>query len=260
MASPLTVLIWVALVLALGGVAFALGRWQGRRMHAVHSPLRAEELRRIPFFRHLSSDQLVRVAALVRELRMTADAYLIREHHHGDALYLVLEGQLNILKRGAHQETLVKTVGPGEFIGEMSILNGSRTVASAKTATAAVLLQIERADFQDFLNADADIAQSVWEACEVHTIDLLLRDHPPLRALPLAQRQRWIEARRGEFTSRRHPLRPSGPGYLAIVTGEVISDTEVIAAPRLLRVEGGERFEIAAGGRVVWLEALPVAA
>lgn len=247
-------IVGVTLVIALA--SFALGR---RRSESLlrFKPLEIEELRRVPYFKKLSSAHLAKVSTLVRELRVPADAYIIREHHAGEALFLVVEGKLHILKRGTDVDTLVKSVSAGEFIGEMSLLNGTRTVASARATTSSVLLQIDREDFVEFLNADDDIAKAVWNACEIHTIDLLLRDHEPLRAMTIEQREKWIAHRRSQDLAVGKSIKSAQACYVTLVAGEVRLGEQFVIAPHLLRLEAGQELVCRSKARLAWMPEPP---
>lgn len=72
--------------------------------------------------------------ALARFSReVPAGAVLFREGESGDEMYVIQAGHLRITKRVANGERVLATLGPGEFLGEMAILN-----AKPRTATATV--------------------------------------------------------------------------------------------------------------------------
>ncbi len=211
------------------------------------------DLRRIPCFKNLSPDHLDKISRLIREVRVPAGAYVLREHHAGDALYLVVSGSVNILKRGALDETLVQTVGPGEFIGEMALICGVKRIASAKTSAPSILIHIDRDDFAAFLAADADVAQAVWDSCDRHAMDLLLRDHEKLRGLSLEARAAWIASRRPEFHPKGVVVRAPFDGYLGVVSGALSESGQERHSPALLPCVKGQELLVSEAGRLVWL-------
>lgn len=217
------------------------------------APLRRDDLRRIPYFAKLSGDQLARVERLIREVRVPAGAYVMREHHAGDALYLVVSGKVNILKRGAHQQTLVQSVGPGEFVGEMALLSDVKRIASAQTESAAVLIHVHGEDFPEFMNVSAEINDAVWAACDRHALDLLLRDHERLRTMSVAQRHAWIEAREAEFRPGGDTVKAARDGFFGLISGTAEVAGKKIEAPALVPCEAGQDFVVTSRGRVVFL-------
>ena len=110
-------------------------------------------LRRVPLFADLPSEDLSRLAAVLRFQRLPAGTLLFAEGDLGDRLYIVLEGDVAIAKAlGASDERLVNLRGPGEFIGELSLLigDGERT-ASARAHSDVQLLELASTDFEALL-------------------------------------------------------------------------------------------------------------
>jgi CRP-like cAMP-binding protein len=244
-------------IMLLGAVLFAIGAalylksGQGTPRRTL--AWRVEQLRKVSFLKELPDEQVAAIAKLVRELRVPEDVYVIREHRAGEAMYIVLYGSLHILKRGTHEQTLVQTVGPGEIIGEMALMTGTRRIASARSITPCLLLQIDGDDFHDLLRVNGEVTRGVWEACELHSIDLSLRDHEKTRALPLTQRKAWIASRKSVTTEVGQNLVPERSAYLAVVAGAVEVGQHQYVAPELVRVTETDQIVVRRQGRVCWL-------
>src|SRR3972149_6424305 len=117
-------------------------------------------IKRVPLFSSLPSTELDLLAAELKERRYPAKTILFREGEHGDKFYIVLDGQIEVLKAmDSTSERLLALRGPGEFIGEMSLLNrdGLRT-ASARVHSQSRLLELTRANFDDLLARKPTIA------------------------------------------------------------------------------------------------------
>jgi serine phosphatase RsbU (regulator of sigma subunit) len=85
---------------------------------------------------------------------------LFSEGDRGDRFYIVLSGQIAIIKAlGTEDERLLGLRGSGEFVGEMSLLNrdGLRT-ASARVHADACVLELTRADFDAMLHRHPTLA------------------------------------------------------------------------------------------------------
>src|SRR5215831_15145562 len=89
----------------------------------------------IPLFAGLPQSELVYLAETLRQITIPADTLLFREDEHGDRCYVVLAGQIEIVKAlGTADERLLSSYGAGELFGEMSLLNPDhRRTASART-------------------------------------------------------------------------------------------------------------------------------
>jgi phosphoserine phosphatase RsbU/P len=128
---------------------------------------------RVPLFATLPSEELARLAATLRELAVAHNTVLFNEGEYGASFYIVLEGELEIIKSiGTESEFRLDTRGPGEFVGEMSLLNGDglRT-ASVRARGPTRMLEMGRADFDTLLYRHPTLAYEM-----VRVLSMRLRD------------------------------------------------------------------------------------
>jgi CRP/FNR family transcriptional regulator, cyclic AMP receptor protein len=95
----------------------------------VPSPL--ESLSRVPLFHSLTTRQMRRLARGTSEDSYDAGSSIVREGGRTETLFVVLEGTAKIVRDGrtiAHRN-------PGEFFGEISMIDGRRRVASVVAKT-----------------------------------------------------------------------------------------------------------------------------
>lgn len=122
-----------------------------------------ETLMQISIFRGLTQNELRQLGKITDEVNVKQDSFLFREEDAGDALYIVLAGQIQILKRdrkGQHQE--LARIGDGGVLGEMSLLNTLAVrSASARASTDVSLLKIPRDKFARLLTDDSIPAHKV---------------------------------------------------------------------------------------------------
>ena len=83
---------------------------------------------------------------------------LFREGDPGNEMYVVQAGRVTISKRVGDVEKPLTTLGPGEFLGEMSILNNKPRSATATCADASKLLVIDAKTFEAMIRGNAEIA------------------------------------------------------------------------------------------------------
>jgi serine phosphatase RsbU (regulator of sigma subunit) len=117
-------------------------------------------LHHVPLFVSLPPDELGAMAASLREQRYPAGTILFLEGDHGDRFYVVLAGQIAIIKAfGTDDERLLGVRGAGEFVGEMSLLSqdGLRTATVCVHEDARVL-ELTRADFDALLHRHPTLA------------------------------------------------------------------------------------------------------
>jgi hypothetical protein len=85
---------------------------------------------------------------------VAAGQILFREGEKGAEMYILESGNVEIL-RG---DTVLATLEPGDFFGEMAILEDQPRFATARAKTDLRVLKIERAAFADLLRANVEIA------------------------------------------------------------------------------------------------------
>jgi len=113
-----------------------------------------------------------------------AGTLLFREGEGGDQMFVIQEGRVHIIKLVRDTEKILATLGPGEFFGEMAILNSKPRSATAIVAEDAKLLVINGRTFETMVTGNTEIAlrmikklsQRLDEA-DRQIENLLLRDH-----------------------------------------------------------------------------------
>jgi serine phosphatase RsbU (regulator of sigma subunit) len=122
-------------------------------------------LRQVPLFATLPMAEIEQMASALEPVAFLAGTILFREGEVGDRFYIVLEGEIAIIKAmDTPDERLVGVRGPGEFVGEMSLLNhdGLRT-ASVRVYQDARALELTRADFDALLHRHPTLAYTMLQ-------------------------------------------------------------------------------------------------
>ncbi len=99
------------------------------------------------------------IESLAHERRIAPRNEIFLEGDEGDAIYLVLSGQveISILSEDGRKLSL-NVLGPGEVFGEISLLDGSPRTASAVSIEEATLLRVSRKDLMRALEDDPRLA------------------------------------------------------------------------------------------------------
>ena len=138
-------------------------------------------LKHVPLFVSLPPSALADMAVSLQENRYSAGTVLFREGDYGDRFYIVLDGEIAIVKAlGSDDERLLGRRGAGEFVGEMSLLSrdGLRT-ASVRVEADARVLELTRADFDALLHRYPLLAYEMLRVLSVRlreSHDIAIRD------------------------------------------------------------------------------------
>ncbi|MCC7485422.1 MAG: cyclic nucleotide-binding domain-containing protein [Burkholderiales bacterium] len=98
------------------------------------------------FFAEFSREDISVLAGYMDVFRAQPGEIIIREGDGGDYMLLIVEGYVDILKKGLrHEEQHMTTVGPGMTLGEMSMIDGEPRFATC-VATEPTLFAVLRRD------------------------------------------------------------------------------------------------------------------
>jgi serine phosphatase RsbU (regulator of sigma subunit) len=139
-------------------------------------------LKQIPLFQSLPDQEVRFLAENLQVVTFDTNTFLFREGDQGDHFYIILAGEVEVLKALADGDHyLIGVRGPGEYVGEMSLLNpaGLRT-ASLRARTAVETFEITRADFDSLLSRQPDLA---YPMIHVFSERLTLSNDTTIRSL-----------------------------------------------------------------------------
>ena len=124
----------------------------------------------LPLFAGLGSGDIKLLEDASREVRLETGGVLMTEGSPGGSLYVILEGELEITKRSGKRDVVIAERGPGEVIGEMSLLDGSPRTATVCSRGVSRLLEIDQAAFRRLVESSPAAALSI-----LHTVTSRLR-------------------------------------------------------------------------------------
>lgn len=125
----------------------------------------ADSLRAVPLFSQLREDDIERISQVARERSYPKNSVIVFEDDPGDALYVVLAGQVKVVLVGEDgREVILSTMSMGDFFGEMSIIDDEPRSATVIAMEDSNLLVVRREDFQRQLEASPRIAIGLLRA------------------------------------------------------------------------------------------------
>ena len=121
-----------------------------------------DTLRNIPLFSSVRDADLEAIASLLIERRFPRHKTIVEEGLPGDYMYVIREGRVKVTKlSGDGREKILELLGPGDFFGEMSLLDNAVRSASVKSLTETRILALSRSDFLKELRRNPDLAMAV---------------------------------------------------------------------------------------------------
>ncbi len=119
-----------------------------------------EMLRHVPLFAGCKTSALEEIGRLADEVDVPDGYTLIREGTFGEQFVLIVEGRVRIERGGR----TLKTMGPGEFLGEIALIDHGRTTATATTEGPARLFVLTHQGFNTLLDQSPAIRLEIMAA------------------------------------------------------------------------------------------------
>ena len=117
-------------------------------------------LQRAPLFAGLARKQLGAIAHIADLIDVPAGTALTHEGRHEGYFFVIVSGTVRIEQSGQ----LINTLGAGDFLGEIALLDGGPRTASATAETACRLLSVTRERFHDLLDTSQSVRAAILEA------------------------------------------------------------------------------------------------
>jgi CRP-like cAMP-binding protein len=119
-----------------------------------------EHLRRVPLFARMGRRELERVGELADEVEVGLDTVLAEQGRVGHEFFIVLEGRVMVLDG----RTPVRTLGPGEFFGEIALIESVPRTATVRAEGIVQLLVIGHREFNALMDEFPTVRRAVMDA------------------------------------------------------------------------------------------------
>jgi CRP/FNR family transcriptional regulator, cyclic AMP receptor protein len=124
--------------------------------------MQAAFFRKFPLFADLDERELSAIAAVAKSRRYAKDDVIFHADESGDVFCLIREGQVKITMISPEgKEIILSLLGPGDFFGEMALLDDEPRSATVVATEALDLVTIWRSDFLQILAENFDITKKV---------------------------------------------------------------------------------------------------
>jgi CRP-like cAMP-binding protein len=118
---------------------------------------RAELLARAPLLDGVDPEGIAMIAQRVVEVEFPKGAVIARQGDVGTGFFMVASGSVRVVRDG---ETIA-TIGPGDFFGELSVLDGQPRVAQVVADEPTVCLALATWDFEAVVREEPAVALAI---------------------------------------------------------------------------------------------------
>ncbi len=107
----------------------------------------------LPLFEDLTPEQMTKLNSLLHHKTFPARTTLMSAEQPGEVVYIILAGTVKVhVEQADGSDVILAILGPGEIIGELSLIDSQSRSATAVTLEKSTLLWLDRITFQQYLH------------------------------------------------------------------------------------------------------------
>lgn len=152
----------------------ALKKWQKKAscIRAVYDyhPHLPQLLAQVPYYQHLTAEQLEQLVMEGKIKRVHVGDYICREDEPGDEFYIILAGSVRIFVEKINKPLV--TLTRGKSFGELALMLGGNRTATAIALEDTTLFSINRPNFGKVLHQYPQMAEQIAQDLHYHQIEL----------------------------------------------------------------------------------------
>ncbi|MDY7230072.1 cyclic nucleotide-binding domain-containing protein [Hyalangium rubrum] len=119
-------------------------------------------LKAIPIFGELSLEDMKDLYRVAQQVLIPEGATVLEKGAQGSGLFVLLEGTVDVFSGPEPDAKRLNTLGPGAYLGEISLIQDGPTSAHVRARTAVRALRITRAGFQHYLDTHEGAALRIY--------------------------------------------------------------------------------------------------
>ncbi len=112
----------------------------------------------------LGAAEIAEMTRFGREKAVSAGELLFAPGDDSTQLFVVLEGEVEIVRRDTAEASVIASYGPGGFVGELTLLTGQRRFLTARVTRSGRVLVIEQAEFRRLMSVKPALAETIFRA------------------------------------------------------------------------------------------------
>ena len=132
-----------------------------------------EEIQNSPLFVGVPPKIIKKIASFPVGVEYQAGSDIIKENEIGDFMFVVLSGQVDIIKKPQVKELLIATLWPGIFVGEGALVSGAPRNATVRAKTQVKIAYFDRAAYNKMITIDPVISATLMKVHKERCKDTL---------------------------------------------------------------------------------------
>jgi CRP-like cAMP-binding protein len=145
-------------------IIFGKRRRAGATFETPAGQLNTGALRRVKILAGLSEEQLAKFGEFMEVLPVRQWAEIVHIGDPGDAMYLILEGELRVRLMLGGKERILATLGSGEFFGEIALFDHEPRSADVVANLDSKLLKVSVEAFENLIDQAPELAAPIMHA------------------------------------------------------------------------------------------------
>lgn len=129
---------------------------------------KVDSLKRAPLFAELSRKELVQLARLSDDVEVPAGRVLCKEGDRGREFFVLVEGEVDVARNGRK----VAALGPGDFVGEISLLEQTPRTATVTAKTPLRFFVLTPREFQQVLDENPSVERKILRTLARRVLEL----------------------------------------------------------------------------------------
>jgi CRP-like cAMP-binding protein len=132
-----------------------------------------DEIRNSPLFAGVPDKNIKKIAKFPYGMEYKAGDTIIKENDIGEFMFVVVSGQVDILKAQKDKQLKLATLGPGIFVGEGALVSGAPRNATVVANTPVKVAMFDRAAYNKMITTDAAISATLMKVHKERCKDTL---------------------------------------------------------------------------------------
>jgi CRP-like cAMP-binding protein len=150
-------------------------------------------LPRLPLFASLSPEPLAKLLGAMQVKRLAPGEPIVKQGEDGKHAYIVVRGELTVVKKDGTTGTTLALLGPGAIFGEMALVSEAPRAASVRAVKACEVLAIGRDALEAVARKEPVIGEELGAFCRGRMVANLVRHGAILGALSPYDREELVK-------------------------------------------------------------------